>query len=245
MTNMERQELYALMAHWGRDGDILYQKVREWIEGRETIAAEKATKLTALGPCGKHPMACNTFDGLIQGSNGPHRCTVCAELAAVTKERDALKEYNSKFTDCGAMELLATQIANELGAAEMLQGPYLDAVPVIARSLTAYSLALTAAVRREDAAIVDRHSSITAQTISRKGALLNVALAIREHITPEHQSALDAYVAKALEKRIGALDVESLTTILMRHASNWLSMEQVRTIAYEIAATSGADRKKP
>lgn len=41
---------------------------------------------------------------------------------------------------------LATQIANELGAAEMLQGPYLDAVPVIARFLTAYSLVPTASV---------------------------------------------------------------------------------------------------
>lgn len=63
----------------------------------EAGAAEKSAELTALGPCGKHPNACNTFDGLIQGSNGPHRCTVCAELATVTEERDALKARLDKL----------------------------------------------------------------------------------------------------------------------------------------------------
>lgn len=130
---------------------------------------------------------------------------------------------------------LATQIANELGAAEMLQGPYLDAVPIIARSLTAYSLAptavvsstkeaaqeffdgldsdydiplharaierlailltardlaLTAAVRREDASEVIRCQSAPGVWADSPDAVATGILAL---ITPEQQSALDAY----------------------------------------------------
>src|SRR6266404_2779830 len=32
MTDDERQELYTLMQQWGRNEDIRYQKVREWVE---------------------------------------------------------------------------------------------------------------------------------------------------------------------------------------------------------------------
>ncbi len=35
MTDIERQELFTLMGQWGRDSNIAYQKVREWIESRE------------------------------------------------------------------------------------------------------------------------------------------------------------------------------------------------------------------
>ncbi len=35
MSNAERQELYTLMGQWGRNPDILYQKVREWIEDKK------------------------------------------------------------------------------------------------------------------------------------------------------------------------------------------------------------------
>ena len=36
MTDAERQELYTLMGQWGRKPEILYQKVREWIEDKKT-----------------------------------------------------------------------------------------------------------------------------------------------------------------------------------------------------------------
>lgn len=35
MTDAERQELYTLMGQWGRKPEILYQKVREWIEDKK------------------------------------------------------------------------------------------------------------------------------------------------------------------------------------------------------------------
>lgn len=35
MTDDERQELFTLMQQWGRKPDILYQKVREWIEDKK------------------------------------------------------------------------------------------------------------------------------------------------------------------------------------------------------------------
>jgi len=34
LQQAERQELYTLMQQWGRNDDILYQKVREWVEAK-------------------------------------------------------------------------------------------------------------------------------------------------------------------------------------------------------------------
>jgi hypothetical protein len=49
MTDAERQELYTLMDQWGRNKDVLYQKVRDWIESHEFAAlAVKDAEIKAL-----------------------------------------------------------------------------------------------------------------------------------------------------------------------------------------------------
>jgi hypothetical protein len=54
MTDAERQELYTLMGQWGRKPEILYQKVREWIEDKkapEWLATAHAEALQAAADC--------------------------------------------------------------------------------------------------------------------------------------------------------------------------------------------------
>jgi hypothetical protein len=112
-------------------GDLDYsaQTKYAWIASAERLTAKHAEKdariaeLEAqingllengeLGPCGKHPKMFNTFDGLIQGINGLHKCTICAELDATARLK---YEVSILRTTCDAHIHVIESHDNDLAA---------------------------------------------------------------------------------------------------------------------------------
>lgn len=86
-----------------------------------------------------------------------------------------------------------------------------------AEFIAEHDLALTAAVRREDAAHIETSHPSPGTT--------RLANLIRTLIKPEEQSALDAYVAEAVEKRIRSR--------IRAEAEWWASRVNVRGTMYK------------
>jgi hypothetical protein len=101
MTDTERQELYTLMQQWGCNDDILYQKVREWVEAR--IAALQLERdalriASSSGVVSIDKIGTPREPAIVDGCEG-YPC-VCCDKKPTTKHLRLRWTYYPLCNDC-------------------------------------------------------------------------------------------------------------------------------------------------